>query len=79
MESTIIANEIKKHAYITCVLNIVRLNKQEDTIQLFMLVLTVTLLPENIQSNFTLRLLFKKVQIEIAPWNYTSQLKLNYR
>ena len=44
-----------------------------------MLFLTVILFPKNIQGNFTLRLPFKKNEMTVAPLNYTSQFKLNYR
>ena len=74
-----IVNEMKNHGYITCILNIVVLMKQKEKIWLFMFHLTLTLFFENIQSNFTLRLVFKKIEITIAPVNYTSQFKLKYR
>ena len=74
-----IAKEIKNHGYIICVLNIVVLTKQKEKIWLFMFHLTLTLFLKNIQSNLTLRLVFKKIEMTIAPLNYPTQFKLNYR
>ena len=39
----------------------------------------LTLFLKNIQSNFPLRLVFRKIEMAIAPLNCPSQFKLHYR
>ena len=68
-----IVNEIKNHGNFTCFLNIVVLMKELEDIWLFILLLTYTLFLKNIQSNFTLRLVCKKIEMTIGPVYYTSQ------
>ena len=72
------ANEIKNNGYITCVLNIMLLTKQQEKICLFMFVLKIKLFPKNIQNNFTLTLPFTKIEITKAAVNYIRQYKLNF-
>ena len=43
-----------------------------------MLLLRVILFAKNIQSNFTLTLAFKKIEMTIAAVNYIRHYKLNY-
>ena len=77
MERMTTGNEIRNHGYLTLQYIFGHEIPRENLS--FQVLLAIIFFPKNIPSNFTLILLFKKIEMAIAAVNSYRQYQLNFR